>query len=174
MTLIKFIFFIVCISFFNISQAQSLKSRPHLPPEPLLSCFKSASRHYNVDFFLLSSIGWVESKYNPKAVNYNKKNGSIVSVDYNVMQINSFWSKELQRHKIHFNLVQTDPCLNIHIGAWVLAQSIQRYGLSWKAIGSYNVGIVNDRNYSIALNYTKKVYQAHEIITQDYLTIASQ
>jgi soluble lytic murein transglycosylase-like protein len=31
-----------------------------------------------------------------------------------------------------------EPCTSIYVGAWILAQNIQRMGNSWDAVGAYN------------------------------------
>ncbi|MFC0022236.1 transglycosylase SLT domain-containing protein [Neisseria gonorrhoeae] len=31
-----------------------------------------------------------------------------------------------------------NPCTNVHIGAWILANSYRQHGKSWEAVGAYN------------------------------------
>ena len=45
-----------------------------------------------------------------------------------------------------------DPCINTHIGAWVLAHNIARLGLSWDAVGAYN-----------AKSPSKRLVYAHKV-----------
>jgi len=33
-----------------------------------------------------------------------------------------------------------NPCTNIHVGAWILAGEICRFGYTWQAIGAYHAG----------------------------------
>lgn len=118
-------------------------------------CFEEAARYHNVDPWLLMSIAYVESRFNPKAVNRNK-NGSY---DTGMMQINSIWHSTLKKKGIDKSLL-TDACASTYIGAWILSSNIKRYGYNWRAIGAYNSG-----NPKLGLAYAKKVYAAHAKIT---------
>ena len=117
-------------------------------------CFDTAAERHRVSADLLRAIACVESNFNPHAVNRNR-NGS---VDYGVMQINSVWLRELGKFGIERDHLW-DPCTNIHVGAWVLAQKIQAFGFSWRAIGAYNAGLKQTplREY-LRYEYAKKVY----------------
>jgi hypothetical protein len=94
-------------------------------------CFEEAGRTYNISPQLLRTIARVESRFNPRAIHYNR-NGSY---DFGIMQINSSWAPTLG--KSLWNSLG-DPCTNVQTGAWILAQSISRHGYCWKAIGYYN------------------------------------
>jgi soluble lytic murein transglycosylase-like protein len=107
----------------------------------LLSCMLAAGQHYNVPPRLLQSIAHVESGYRIDATNTNK-NGT---VDIGVMQINSTWLPELAKFGIQRQHL-FEPCTNIHVGAWILAQEVARYGYSWEAIGAYNAGPYTSKN----------------------------
>jgi len=60
------------------------------------------------------------------------------------MQINSSWLPKLRKYGIGVNEL-FDPCTSIQVGAWILAQNIQRLGHSWEAVGAYNSSIPADR-----------------------------
>jgi soluble lytic murein transglycosylase-like protein len=109
-------------------------------------CFEEAGQMYNISPHLLWSIAKVESDFRPKAVNWNK-NGSY---DYGVMQINSGWRRTLG-DGIWNSL--GDPCMNVKVGAWVLAQCIAKHGYTWKAVGCYNATSQSKRD-----TYARKVY----------------
>ena len=94
-------------------------------------CFAEAGSQYNISPQLLWSIAKVESNFQPQVVNWNR-NGSY---DYGVMQINSAWRSKLGEER--WNMLG-DPCMNVKVGAWVLAQCIARHGYNWKAVGCYN------------------------------------
>ena len=67
------------------------------------------------------------------------------------MQINSAWLPTLARYGIDEEKLQ-DPCINTNIGAWVLAQNVARFGLTWNAVGAYNAATESKR-----LKYARKV-----------------
>ncbi|MFY9270817.1 MAG: lytic transglycosylase domain-containing protein [Candidatus Manganitrophaceae bacterium] len=94
-------------------------------------CFEEAGAIYRVSPKLLWAIAKVESNFNPDAMNRNK-NGSH---DVGLMQINSWWAKVLGE-KLWVSLM--NPCQNVKVGAWILAQCIQRHGDTWEAVGCYN------------------------------------
>jgi hypothetical protein len=53
------------------------------------------------------------------------------------MQINSSWAPTLRKKGIPWNTL-ADPCTNVKVGAWVLAQCVSDYGYTWSAVGCYN------------------------------------
>jgi soluble lytic murein transglycosylase-like protein len=114
----------------------------------LALCFDEAGKLYNISPELLRGIAKVESRFNPYAINHNR-NGSY---DYGVMQINSSWAKTLGP-KLWQAL--SDPCTNIKVGAFILAQSISRHGYSWDAVGYYN-----SRDPIKRQQYIKKILSA--------------
>ena len=96
-------------------------------------CFDEAGEMYHVDPRLLWAIAKHESKFNPEAMNINSDG----SVDYGLMQINSWWLKEKKiSHELWSSL--GEPCINVKTGAWILSQCIHQHGYTWKAVGCYN------------------------------------
>jgi soluble lytic murein transglycosylase-like protein len=95
--------------------------------------FIEASERYKVDAWLLYAIAKHESGLNPYAVNRNK-NGS---VDVGVMQINSIHFPTLAKLGIPKESLW-NPETNIQVGAWVLAQCIQKHGYTTNALNCYN------------------------------------
>lgn len=102
-------------------------------------CFDEAACRYNISADILYAIAKVESNFDPGAVNWNK-NGSY---DYGVMQINSRWYKVLGADAWS---KLGDPCYNVTVGAWVLAECMKRHGYTWEAVGCYNASSNNKRN----------------------------
>jgi soluble lytic murein transglycosylase-like protein len=101
-------------------------------------CWETAGKVYGVNPLLLKAIAKVESDLYSDAININSDG----TFDIGLMQINSFWLKELEKYKIDKQSL-FDPCTNIHVGAWILSEAIFLYGETWEAVGSYNVGTSN-------------------------------
>ncbi|MDK9702572.1 MAG: lytic transglycosylase domain-containing protein [Sulfuritalea sp.] len=114
---------------------------------PMTECMEGAGARYHINPVLLWSIAKVESSFSPLAENKNP-NGT---TDIGVMQINSAWLPTLKRYGIDRQALQ-DPCTNIYVGAWILAQNIRRYGYNWEAVGAYNATTQAKR-----VNYARKV-----------------
>ena len=114
------------------------------------ACFEEAATRYQMPSVLLKAISRVESAGNPSALNRNKDG----SFDIGHMQINSRWLPKLS----HFGISRDqlwDPCTNTLVGAWILAQNVQRIGYSWSAVGAYNAAspVMRDR-------YARKISDA--------------
>jgi len=87
------------------------------------ACFEQAAKRYRISAQLLRSISRVESGGNPAAFHRNA-NGSW---DAGHMQINSAWLPTLAKYGITKDRL-TNPCVNTHVGAWILANNFQRMG----------------------------------------------
>lgn len=118
------------------------------PPPAHAFCFEEAGAIYRISPQLLWAIAKVESSFNPSAMNRNA-NGSY---DYGLMQINSSWQKILGEELWAF---LGDSCLNVKVGAWILAQCMKRHGQTWEAVGCYNATSPDKR-----AKYAWKVYSS--------------
>lgn len=123
------------------------------------SCFDEAGAYHGVDPWVLFSIAKVESDFNPKARNINKD--SAKSLDFGMMQINSYWYPKLAKKGITKEML-ADPCVSTFVGAWILRQNIDTYGNGWKAIGAYNA--VSEHKQII---YYNKIVKAHRELTKE-------
>lgn len=94
----------------------------------------AAANYRHIDPSLLKAIAIQESGLNLRAVNRNNKNGS---VDHGPFQINSSWLPKLKKHGITVAQLY-DPCISAYVAAWILADSINRHGATWRAVGAYN------------------------------------
>jgi soluble lytic murein transglycosylase-like protein len=117
-------------------------------------CFAEAANRLQVDANLLMAIAKVESNLSPNAINTNK-NGSI---DVGLMQINSQHFKSLEKFNITEGALM-EPCVNVHVGAWILARTIKEHGATWRAVGAYNAGSRSDREEQRSI-YASKVLKA--------------
>ncbi len=119
------------------------------------NCFTEAGKRYNLNPKLLYAIAKIESNFNHKAVNKSNKNGSY---DIGIMQINSRWLPLLKK----FNIMENDlynPCQNIMVGAWILAQCILKFDYTWKAVDCYNKGFNADGKSRYVLNVKRILKQ---------------
>jgi soluble lytic murein transglycosylase-like protein len=128
-------------------------------------CFNEAGARYQIDPRLLQAIARQESSLNPKAVNINRdKAGKVVSRDYGVMQVNDTHVPKLISMGVlkSKDELLTNPCLNVQIGAWVLATHLQKCGISWSCLGSYNAGFAATQSQEIRrMNYARKIYDRY-------------
>lgn len=125
------------------------------------NCWADAGARYGIDPWILYSIAVQESNLNHLSVNVNSNK----SRDVGIMQINSFWLPELKKYGItEGNLFE--PCINIHVGAWVLSQSIQVFGNNWRAIGAYNAGTGKTKQRELLRQaYAGRVYKRYVRLT---------
>lgn len=125
-------------------------------PGAKADCFANAARTYRIDETLLRSIAAHESSNRPQAINVNK-NGSI---DYGLMQINSSHLPRLAKSNISKETLLNDACVNVHVGASVLAEAIRAFGPTWRAVGAYGAGHLPNREEARA-KYASLVYRQY-------------
>lgn len=109
-------------------------------------CFEEAATRYALPPALLWAVAKVESNFNPAAVNWND-NGSL---DFGVMQINSSWRERIGEERWR---ALGDPCFNIQMGAYVMADCLRRYGYTYEGIGCYN-----------AVSYDRRIHYARRVV----------
>lgn len=102
-------------------------------PTEFDACFQSAGDYYGISPLLLKAIARQESSMNPRASNQNT-NGTR---DIGLMQINTTHMPKLRKAGVTEQRLW-EPCVNIAVGAWVLADAVSRHGMSWKAVGVYH------------------------------------
>ena len=122
------------------------------------NCWEAAAKRYGVDAWLLYAIAQQESSLNPRAFNRNKDG----TFDIGLMQINSSHLAQLASFGIRAEHLW-EPCFNIQIGAWVLADSIRQFGPNWNAVGGYNVGNGKKKGHAEKrADYARRVYLRYQ------------
>lgn len=122
-------------------------------------CFEDASARSGINKDLLVAIASTESNIDPGVVNKNRDG----TEDIGVMQINSRHLPMLRTAGIKRDDL-FKPCINIHVGAFILRDCIQSNGDTWRAVGAYNAGYAktaraerNRRSYAMKVkrNYER-------------------
>lgn len=117
-------------------------------PPQYAACFAEAAARQRVPELLLVAIAWKESKFNHLAQHINSDR----TEDVGLMQIHQSWFPKLAKFGIRReHLFQ--PCVSIHVGAWILANNFRQYGYHWRAVGAYNA----------SRDYWKQARYAHAI-----------
>lgn len=102
---------------------------------PYYDCFENVHKIANIEKEVLISIAKIESNFNNAAKNTNF-NGSI---DYGIMQINSFWLKHFQKKGYTKSFILS-PCGNIYAAAYILNYCFAKKKNFSLAIECYNKG----------------------------------
>lgn len=101
----------------------------HMP----LSCINQSASEFHIPSKLIIAV--LNTEQGKIGLISKNKNGS---VDLGPMQINSRWWPELYRYHITPQDVLYKPCVNIRVGAWILAKSIAEGNDLLGGVGNYN------------------------------------
>ncbi|WP_454875397.1 lytic transglycosylase domain-containing protein [Paraburkholderia xenovorans] len=134
------------------------------PGPDISACFEVSGAKYHIDPRLLWAIAETESSGRASAQNLTHVSRT-GTVDLGLMQINSSWLPTLARYGITREQLMADPCLNIDVGAWILARIIKQQGARWDAIGAYNSActqLKGDACTASRAEYVRKVWSWYQ------------
>ena len=97
-----------------------------------LVCINQAAVQYHVPATVILSVIKTENGRNGQAV--KNKNGTY---DLGIMQINTTWLPKLKNKGFTEAQVKSDPCTNVSVGTWILAQGMAN-GDGWQGVGNYH------------------------------------
>ncbi|AIJ07817.1 transglycosylase SLT domain protein [Edwardsiella piscicida] len=150
-------FIFICLFVFSFSSAYAAKS------DFLNDCFVRAGQSYNISPILLKAIAIQESNLSSHVVSKMNANGTY---DVGIMQINSFHFEKLKKMGITEDDLINDPCVNIFVGAYILAMNIKSNGATWESVGAYNAGY--GKSLTSILNkekYARLVFESYQKIS---------
>ncbi|MFT3819893.1 MAG: lytic transglycosylase domain-containing protein [Rubrivivax sp.] len=134
-------------------------------------CFDEAAAATGLSPDLLRAVAAAESNFNPRAVN-DSHAATTKTRDIGLMQINTSWLPVLKRHGIAEGDL-FEPCTNIRVGAWILADLIGRMGDNWDAVGAYNAGCTQLRGPSCTAARSRYAWRVHRRLARAAETTAA-
>ena len=118
---------------------------------------------FNISPSLAFALSWEESRFNPRAVNTNNRNGSI---DRGLFQLNSYTFPRLDLPAFF------DPQTNAHYGMSHLRYCLDSSDSETAALAMYNAGTNRVRNIGTpitTLNYTGRILENRQRIEYRFL-----
>ena len=136
-----------------------------LIPSISAACWADAEHLYGISSRLLYAVARAESDLNPGGVNLTHLSRT-GTYDIGLMQINSSHLPRLARLGISESDLY-EPCTNIKVGAWLLAASFARHGVSWEAVGAYNAACTQLKGDACALARSRYAWRVFKRLPSD-------
>jgi Transglycosylase SLT domain len=147
--------------FCNAARAQSVDQ-----------CIEMAANQYALPALLIAGVAYVESRFNPKALNQSHF-ARTNSVGIGLMQIDSRHAPMLaQRFGIKEAALQ-DACTNASVGAYLLRELFDRKGFTWDAVGANNAACTQLKGLDCIAarsDYSWKVFKAMQKLAPRFST----
>lgn len=155
---LKIIFIFCLLLWACVVQASDLDRRKY-------DCFELAGRDSNIEPALLRAVAWQESGLNYRIIGSNALSGFGNGYGYGLMQIDSQHMTFLKKFGITKEHLLNDICLNIYVGAYVMAVAFNKFGENWNAVGAYNAGFKeSSRQHERRARYARSVYTTYQLI----------
>ena len=127
-------------------------------------CVNAAAERYGIPSAVLYAI--IKTENGKAGYGSMNRNGT---VDWGPMQINGKWfvssRSPVRRSFPHVSPyeIQTDPCVNVTVGAWILSGLLERDHSLWVAVGHYHSYRPRE-----AKKYRRRVYFWYKRILADW------
>ncbi|EBF4234902.1 lytic transglycosylase [Salmonella enterica] len=130
-------------------------------------CFELAGKDSNIDPVLLKAVAWQESGLNYRITGSNALAGFGNGYGYGLMQIDSQHLGFLKQYDITKEHLIDDICINIYVGAYVMAVAFNKFGENWNAVGAYNAGFKeSSRQHERRKKYARSVYTRYKFLKE--------
>ena len=116
--------------------------------------YEEAGLRYGIAPDFLEAIAFTESSF--------REHIESPTNDIGLMGINRSWLPILHKR---FGITEADvwqPCMNVHLGAWILSSNYRQYGKNWIAVGAYAAAcrkLSKSDCTKARMNYANKVYR---------------
>ncbi|EOX8528069.1 transglycosylase SLT domain-containing protein [Salmonella bongori] len=155
----KIIYIVFCLMIWSwgVQAAETVNNK--------YDCFELAGRDANIDPMLLRAVAWQESGLNYRITGSNALAGFGEGYGYGLMQIDSQHLLFLKKYGITKENLINDICLNIYVGAYIMAVALNKFGENWKAVGAYNAGFKeNSKQQERRTLYARKVHATYQYL----------